>query len=1141
MRYGWCIFLWLCFSQTINCFVLDAKTNTLDTYALYDDSGTLFLWGDFSETERNYEVQDFASTTDSFAALLTSGQIKVWGNTSDPNLSNVNILYANNKAYAAILTNRKIVCWGFGAGGGDCRNITDEILKISATYEAFAAITSDYSVETWGNPNSGGDSDSVAAYLDSNTAEIFSTDSAFVAHTFAGPLICWGNPLRGGSCSNLVSSTDVKEIYSTAGAFAVLTTSDQVITWGSSGFGGDTTSVAPLSSGVQFMISGETDFIAFTKDSTLVSWGGQGIQYKTPANPATQLYSNYGAFVALDSTGLLTIWGAPRYGGGYTPSSSSAFSWVYSNKYAFVGVTTANKIVCWDDGQYGGSCSSMSNLLVKQLAAIEGGFIAVTCEGSVVGWGTASNLLPIGIQKPTLIGSNHRYSRSSKDVVDDTVSACGYPTLSPTFSPTLSARPTFMPTTSPPSSSPTSQPSAVPTLLPTTSPTLHPTAIPSSAPSSSPTSLPTGIPTSVPSCPALYTHEDGTAACACKAGYYTQYDPLLLDSHTAITSLNTSCLQCPHDHFSDTVGVDSCTQCPWPETTRSGRGNTECSAYCLCFSQNALMKIIPPVLVVFLLCIALANESKYALAIVLFFPTLDVLTDVLYLATTLYYTPLLCFCSVCFLLAPSLLWVHELHSKGAAPTLLVWPFPGQDDSEWTKVERGKGEEEKQREGEEKRGEEEKRPEEGKKISFPKPNYKTDLLVITISSSSFTPLYRGIPIKPFFNNHDGLPHLFSFFAIWMAAGLYQLVIGFIFFIWFSCSLIFQSAWFLLGIFLHLTKLFTIGRVQTFWFYLWTGGNRFECDRDVDIGTLNRDMLAEFLMESLPQLLVQSINNQLTHKWTLIGWISAALSMFVALNGTYRMLYWVIWMKVPIDQVQMGLALKMLGAKSDLHHPNSPTEGSEIPNRFELERGQGGGGQKGVEMTPKRRSFGDAKVVPVESSKGANDIFPFTPLKSGPPISPSESLSGVDTNIEGPRRNSFVPPPETETAGDGKDEESERIWRTSIWDLIIDTNNSLDQEMTHHKMASVGLGSIAEIRYLNEHDIELIGATMKPVPRRKLRFLWGGRLVKTQAYLQVPDIHDMEESESKREEAEGMGGAVAKDGDLIDLSHGGESMV
>jgi hypothetical protein len=257
----------------------------------------------------------------------------------------------------------------------------------------------------------------------------------------------------------------------------------------------------------------------------------------------------------------------------------------------------------------------------------------------------------------------------------------------------------------------------------------------------------------------------------------------------------------------------------------------------------------------------------------------------------------------------------------------------------------------------------------------------------------------------------------------------------------------------------------------------------------------------------------------------------------------MLYWMLWMKVPIEKVQMGLALKILGAKPDLHHPNSPTDGAVNANEFELEGGQG---EKGIEIAPRRRSFGDAQIVP-DNGRETNEIMPFNSLKSVPQISPSESLSAVDTNIEG---NPFVPPL-SETAGagasTGKDEENERIWKTSIWELITDSDNSLDPMTTQLKMTSLGLGSLAEIRYMNEQDIELIGATMKAVPRRKLRFLWGGRLVKTQAYLQVPGPHDIEDYDSKMEEAEGdpqggVGTQALAAGDLLDLpQRGGESIV
>jgi hypothetical protein len=1064
----------LCFwSCQTHCYFLDSKNNIKASMGVVDEDGKFFIGGALSYTEDNLEIVDIASTNEAFAVLLSSGKMKVWGNISDPALENTDHIYANFRAFAVTLDTDRVVCWGPSFAGGNCSGITNQIEHIYSTFEAFAAITKQGGIVTWGASSFGGDSQSVSTQLQAGAQNIFSTDSAFAAVTSYQYLVCWGNPTRGGSCPGLVESIKIKSVYTTAGAFAVQTMDDEVITWGASDFGGNSTGVDHLSGGVRFMASGETDFIAYTMDSYLVSWGGQGITYIAAATAITDIYSNFGAFVAQDITGKLTIWGSAAYGGSYTTSTS--FEWVYSNKYAFVGVTPEKKMICWGDPSYGGNCNSHSSLLVKQLAAVEKGFLAVTCDGAVVTWGENNNMVLSGYPKPSLIASNHRYSRS-QDMMDDTAMACEYPSGYPTASPT-----TLWPTLP--------IPSTAPSLIPSISPTMSPTPQPSSHPSSQPTSLPTGIPTSVPSCPQLYTHEDGTTACVCKAGYFTQLDTPPSSSSlgnapalpiSSWGSANTTCRACPSNYFSTQDGTETCTQCSWPETTRFDRGNTKCNGYCLCFPQNDLLKVIPPMLFVFILCIALANESKYALGIVLFFPTLDVLSDVLYLTTTVYYTKYLCILSIIFLLVPSIIWVHEISHKKAYPTLLVWPFPQSQPQLQERGELGAAGGGGSQQGEEAWS---------KFIAclLQKPK-ATDFVVITISSNSYTPVYRGTPMKPFFANHDGIPHLLSFAAIWIGALLYESFLLLILLVWFLVSLFFQLCWFFLGIFLHLTKLFSIGRVQSFWFYFWTGTNDFFCDRDVDIGTLNRDMLAEFLLESLPQLLVQSLNNQLTHKWTLIGWISAALSMFVALNGTYRMLYWMFWMKVPIDQVQMGMALKILGAKPELRHKPTDENGLES-------------GENGISLTAPRRPSG-SKIAPLTIEtppQEGTSILPFSSVKQT--VTPRDrsqletsSAAGCEMKIQ-----EVSTPDHPGGPFDHLSDENEAKWRGNIWQLLTSEDNSLDRGLTQKKMASVGLGSEAEIRYMNEKDIEMIGSTLKAVPRRKLRFLWGGRLVKTHAYL------------------------------------------
>ena len=56
----------------------------------------------------------------------------------------------------------------------------------------------------------------------------------------------------------------------------------------------------------------------------------------------------------------------------------------------------------------------------------------------------------------------------------------------------------------------------------------------------------------------------------------------------------------------------------------------------------------------------------------------------------------------------------------------------------------------------------------------------------------------------------------------------------------------------------------------WYYIWTGSSKNDKKVEVDVALLNEALFAEFLFESLPQMIVQSLNNTLTSLWNPIGY-------------------------------------------------------------------------------------------------------------------------------------------------------------------------------------------------------------------------------------------------------------------------------
>ena len=126
-------------------------------------------------------------------------------------------------------------------------------------------------------------------------------------------------------------------------------------------------------------------------------------------------------------------------------------------------------------------------------------------------------------------------------------------------------------------------------------------------------------------------------------------------------------------------------------------------------------------------------------------------------------------------------------------------------------------------------------------------------------------------------------------------------------WISMATLFMGLWFAAGLFLFATKVMAIRRVHNWWYYVWTGCRQHDKEIEIDISLLNEALFAEFLFESLPQMVVQSMNNTLTQLWNPIGIFSMCLSVAVMLNGLYRYGYYSFWLGYSIQNVPTEISI------------------------------------------------------------------------------------------------------------------------------------------------------------------------------------------------------------------------------------------
>lgn len=332
-----------------------------------------------------------------------------------------NSVVSNYGAFAAIMTNGKVVCWGDPSYGGDYTTLPSTLksgprsaTKIYSTSQAFAAILDDGSVVTWGASPNGGDSSNVASMLDGtiNVVSISATFYSFAALRSDGSVVMWGATTYGGSASlgvlgDLDGSNPVTSIQATSTAFAALRSDGSVIAWGYNG--GDASSVSSDIDGtipVTALYSTSASFIAKRSDGSLITWGyhSPGILPTAVASeidgtiPVTNVVTNSSSVAALRDDGSVITWGNSTWGGDSSSASSSIDGTIkvaklFSNNAAFAALREDGSVVAWGLTSSGGDVSSAVSQLtgsphkVINIARTSAAFAAIRDNGSAIVWG----------------------------------------------------------------------------------------------------------------------------------------------------------------------------------------------------------------------------------------------------------------------------------------------------------------------------------------------------------------------------------------------------------------------------------------------------------------------------------------------------------------------------------------------------------------------------------------------------------------------------------------------------------------------------------------------------------------------------------------------------------------------------------
>jgi alpha-tubulin suppressor-like RCC1 family protein len=473
-----------------------------------------------------------------FAAHRSDNAIVTWGLAGFGDVGvvpHVASIASTNGAFAAIMEDGSLNCWGSALYGGDCSSITSTTIQniypvskhMSSTTGAFAAIDSDGKVYAWGSALSGSDFSYVAellldgvvsidtcgvgfvaikeenvlvpwasttvgdpevwsvvdAQLGGGTVKrIYGNEAAFCLLMTDGSVYCWGDSSYGGN-GPISPLTNIDDIFVTDSAFAALDTSGNVYTWGDVTSGGDSSSVILIN--VATISSTGTAFAALKNDGTVVTWGnaaygGDSSSVAPLLTQVLKIYSSYEGFVALTVSGTVIGWGTDAT----PPAISDPVIDISAGLYAFSALTTTGIVSVWGNPSYtavsGLSSAILSSGSIRKVFANNFAFAAIYgAAKEVVCWGFSATGGDCTAMATQLFDISYIYGSEWLQEAD-----FQNPTRSPTSSPSAA------PVTNKPTSQPI-RPTARPTasMKPTKTPQVNPfnTHDPTSSPSAKPT------------------------------------------------------------------------------------------------------------------------------------------------------------------------------------------------------------------------------------------------------------------------------------------------------------------------------------------------------------------------------------------------------------------------------------------------------------------------------------------------------------------------------------------------------------------------------------------------------------------------------------------------------------------------------
>ena len=122
-------------------------------------------------------------------------------------------------------------------------------------------------------------------------------------------------------------------------------------------------------------------------------------------------------------------------------------------------------------------------------------------------------------------------------------------------------------------------------------------------------------------------------------------------------------------------------------------------------------------------------------------------------------------------------------------------------------------------------------------------------------------------------------------------------------WLVAYIPFIMLWFVVGSFLHNSHTMSVARIRRLWYWVWNGLLTPKPKGRVDVRVLNRALFSGFVLEALPQLLIQIYNSNAIGGFGYVAVFSIVLSALMTMAGVYKFVYWkyyrgVEWQDIPV---------------------------------------------------------------------------------------------------------------------------------------------------------------------------------------------------------------------------------------------------